>query len=309
MIKDSIKKADCAESEQAAGAEAGAGADVPLVKGPRSKAECKRIVEDTMRVLDPHHPSIANTVAYGPAELGKLLESQKNAYAAAAASAAAAGADAASKAPRTKTSVLCSRTIEAAVDMCTRGGGAVCALNFSSAKNPGGGFLNGQPKGQEESLCRSSGLYLCIKDQKVYNLARKDNRQCLYHDFVIFSPNVPVIKDSAGIKYPQPFQVSFLTSPAPNAGNAVKKGVAHAEIVKTMAARIDHVLNVAVAHDQRRLVLGSWGTGCFGNDPNTVAELFCKSLARKEIDGAFDEVVFAVSDPRHVDIFRTKLGC
>ncbi|MCP5096928.1 MAG: TIGR02452 family protein, partial [Chloroflexi bacterium] len=38
---------------------------------------------------------------------------------------------------------------------------SIVALNFASARNPGGGFLGGS-QAQEESLARSSGLYPCI---------------------------------------------------------------------------------------------------------------------------------------------------
>ncbi|MFD0589016.1 TIGR02452 family protein [Paenibacillus sp. GCM10027627] len=52
-------------------------------------------------------------------------------------------------------------TLEAASRLAASGEGAVCGLNFASAKNPGGGFLNGT-RAQEESLARSSGLYPAI---------------------------------------------------------------------------------------------------------------------------------------------------
>ena len=41
------------------------------------------------------------------------------------------------------------------------GAGPVAALNFASAKNPGGGFLGGS-QAQEESLARSSALYASL---------------------------------------------------------------------------------------------------------------------------------------------------
>ncbi|RYE89754.1 MAG: TIGR02452 family protein, partial [Myxococcales bacterium] len=44
---------------------------------------------------------------------------------------------------------------------------APCALTFASARNPGGGFLNGA-RAQEESLARSSGLYACLSHRRMY---------------------------------------------------------------------------------------------------------------------------------------------
>lgn len=44
------------------------------------------------------------------------------------------------------------------------------------------------------------------------------------------------------------------------------------------------------------LVLGAWGAGVFGNDPEVVARAFAEPL-RGAFAGVFDEVVFAVPDP------------
>jgi uncharacterized protein (TIGR02452 family) len=48
-----------------------------------------------------------------------------------------------------------------ALEMVSANSGRVGLLNFASARNPGGGFLNGA-KAQEEDLCRCSGLYPCL---------------------------------------------------------------------------------------------------------------------------------------------------
>lgn len=54
-------------------------------------------------------------------------------------------------------------------------------LNFASAKNPGGGFLNGS-QAQEESLARSSGLYACISPVAEMYEHNTRNRSALYSD-------------------------------------------------------------------------------------------------------------------------------
>ncbi|WP_084800588.1 TIGR02452 family protein, partial [Promicromonospora kroppenstedtii] len=52
---------------------------------------------------------------------------------------------------------------------------------------------------------------------------------------------------------------------------------------------------VAAAHGCRRLVLGAWGCGVFGNDPDEVATTFAEALASRRW---FEQVVFAILDTR-----------
>ena len=85
---------------------------------------------------------------------------------------------------------------------------------------------------------------------------------------------------------------------------------AAASVPGVLAARVDRVLAVAAAHGHRKLVLGAWGCGVFGNDPAVVAAAFAARLAKA--GGSFDQVVFAVLDrqrgtPTHA-AFARALG-
>jgi uncharacterized protein (TIGR02452 family) len=173
----------------------------------------------------------------------------------------------------------------------------VFALNFASAKNPGGGFLNGS-QAQEESLARASGLYDCINPIREYYDSNRLNPSCLYTDHMIYSPGVPVFRDDDDVLLDRPVLVSILTGPAPNAG-AIRRNERRAvdQIEPVMRSRIDKVLTIAVVQGHHTLVLGAWGCGVFGNDPDRVAALFAEFWAEDGVyRSAFRKVVFAVFD-------------
>ena len=131
---------------------------------------------------------------------------------------------------------------------------SVAALNFASAKNPGGGFLGGS-QAQEESLARASALYECIKDQTGYYDANRRAPSLLYTDHLIVSPRVPVFRDDDDRLLDQVWEVTIITAPAPNAG-AIRKNEpdTQGEIEPTFRRRIEQVLSAAVTHDQTALV-------------------------------------------------------
>jgi uncharacterized protein (TIGR02452 family) len=58
---------------------------------------------------------------------------------------------------------------------------------------------------------------------------------------------------------------------------------------------VHRVLAVAAMHGHDTLVLGAWGCGAFGNDPEMVAELFREALAG-DLRGQFGTATFAVLD-------------
>jgi uncharacterized protein (TIGR02452 family) len=168
------------------------------------------------------------------------------------------------------------------------------ALNFASAKNPGGGFLSGA-RAQEESLARSSGLYACIGGNPMYAFHRQQ-RDVMYSDYAIYSPDVPVFRDDNGGLLEQAYPCSFITCAAVNA-NALRvhsQKQRHA-IRNAMAERILKVLGIAVQQGHEAVVLGAWGCGAFGNDTEMIAELFHQALTQ-HFQGAFARVIFAVLD-------------
>ena len=170
----------------------------------------------------------------------------------------------------------------------------VLCLNFASAKNPGGGFKNGS-QAQEESLARSSGLYPSIARQLKYYNANKRSGTNLYTDHIIYSPKIPVIRNDAGELLDACYLVSFITSPAVNAG-AVKPKNRH-KIQAVMKERIKKILSVCLLHKHSNLVHGAWGCGVFRNEPNEIAQLFHEQLVKNKIfNHAFKKVVFAVLD-------------
>ncbi|WP_149179691.1 TIGR02452 family protein [Streptomyces sp. TRM49041] len=173
----------------------------------------------------------------------------------------------------------------------------VAVLNFASARNPGGGYLNGA-QAQEEAVCRASALYATLLRAPAYYEHHRADRDPFYTDRVIHSPGVPVFRDDRGRLLDRPYTVGFLTSPAPNAG-VIRRRTPElaARIPAALASRAERVLETAAAHGYGRLVLGAWGCGVFRNDPAEVAGAFRALLTGDgRFAGRFEEVVFAILD-------------
>ncbi|AOP48323.1 TIGR02452 family protein [Streptomyces lydicus] len=183
--------------------------------------------------------------------------------------------------------------------LAAAGGGPLAVLNFASARNPGGGYLNGA-QAQEEALCRGSALYSCVREAPEFYAAHRADPSPFYSDRVILSPGVPVFRDDRGVLLDEPYEAGFLTSAAPNAGVIARQRPAEAgRVPAALAARAERVLEVAAASGHRQLVLGAWGCGVFRNEPAEVAGAFAAALlGAGRFAGWFDRVVFAVLDRR-----------
>jgi uncharacterized protein (TIGR02452 family) len=177
------------------------------------------------------------------------------------------------------------------------------ALNFASATKPGGGFINGA-QAQEESLARSSALYPSLLAADEFYAYHRAHRNPLYSDRMIYSPGVPVFRGDRGELLASAYAVSFLTVAAPNRA-AAERDRPHLlpQVPGVLAQRAARILRIAAAHGHTEIVLGAWGCGVFGNDPDEVAGVFAAALREAPW---FERVVFAILDRRENvrDVFR-----
>ena len=196
---------------------------------------------------------------------------------------------------KTRFSLWDCSTVRAVLDLTGQGAEKVGVLNFASAKNPGGGFLNGA-MAQEESLAASGGLYRTLTPHEGYY---RRNRACgtmMYTGCAIYSPEVVFFRDEKFRLLPRPVTASVLTLPAVNLGQVMQKGEDLTAARAAMRGRMARALELFGAMGDRTLVLGAYGCGVFRNDPRQVARWWRELLAEPAFADRFPRVVFAVLD-------------
>lgn len=195
----------------------------------------------------------------------------------------------------TRVEVTGETTLQALFRLAGEADDQVAALNFASARNPGGGVANGA-QAQEESLARASALYDSLVRCPDYYEHHREQRTLLYSDRLIYSPYVPVYRRDDGSWLPEPAVAAFVTSAAPNRRMTERNRPHEAALIpETLLRRARAVLTAAARHGHTRLVLGAWGCGVFGNRPHEVADAFRTHLTGG-FAGVFSHVVFAVLD-------------
>lgn len=188
----------------------------------------------------------------------------------------------------TRVQVANETTLTAAERLTRSGAGLVLALNFANGIHPGGGFLQGA-RAQEEVLCRSSALYATLAGDPMY-AAHQRRPLPDSTDWAIYSPLVPVFRDDDGTPHDAPWLLTILTCAAPYAPR-----VGQPRSGELLHQRIHRVLAIAHAMGHDALVLGAWGCGAFGNDPQRTAQSF-RSILEEAFPRAFDDIVFAITD-------------
>lgn len=185
-------------------------------------------------------------------------------------------------------------TVEAVRLLAAEGKTEIGVLNFASAKNPGGGFLNGA-KAQEESLTVSGTLYPTLTAHEEYYRENRDHSSMMYLDYGIWSPGVILFRDGTFRLTETPVKASVLTMPAVNMGQVIIKGEDAAQARRVMRRRMKLILGIFAEKKAKHLVLGAYGCGVFRNDPGEVA-IWWKELLEEGMGEYFDSVFHAVLD-------------
>ncbi|MCD7855430.1 MAG: TIGR02452 family protein [Clostridiales bacterium] len=175
----------------------------------------------------------------------------------------------------------------------------ILILNLASAAAPGGHTRKGAAA-QEEDLCRRTSLLLSLESENAkkyysYNNARKTR---MGSDGVMISPYVEVIKAPSSETLAEPFTVSVISCAAPMVRLGLE-GMSQTEYEAMLSKRIDGILLAAASQNYRRLILGAFGCGVYGNDAALVSDLFYRTILSftyrgKSADLIFDSIDFAV---------------
>lgn len=200
------------------------------------------------------------------------------------------------------------RTFEAAA---AYKGTKTAVLNFASPFAPAG-FGKKESCTQEECLCRESTLYACLSDEKCYARFYNPHKETdgnfttppyRNNADLIYTPDVTVFKTYDKVPGLMPerdwFNVDVITMAAPQINR--RSCIGEDELLKIFEARFTRIMEVAVDHGVRTLILGAFGCGQFGNDPAIVAAGAARALDRYRT--AFDTVEFAMGSKRNCRIF------
>ncbi len=177
----------------------------------------------------------------------------------------------------------------------------VLVLNMANPVNPGGGVRRGA-KAQEEDLCRTSSLLLSLegKQAKEYYKYNKSLHTHMGSDALMITPQVEIIRDENGELLDDTVIVSVVTCAAPMAIYG-KEGLTNDEYEDMIYERMTGLMKCTSYHGYRKIVLGAWGCGAFGNDAAFIADLFDQVLKemtynRRTLKDLFSRVDFAVLD-------------
>ena len=188
----------------------------------------------------------------------------------------------------------------------------VGCMNFADPITPGGNFLEGV-NAQEEAICRNSFLYPELKKYKrtYYQVNQEYPNDYFYSPALIYANQVKVIRDEREDRIVLGRLVDFVSIAAPNvtAMRLAQIELNLSRIYSDLENKILRTLRMFKNNRATHLVLGAFGCGVFGNDPQMVARAFKEVLARREFQGAFSEIYFDIlNNPQALQAFEEVFG-
>ena len=199
--------------------------------------------------------------------------------------------------PTTETYVVTSFAPEA---IYRDGKGKTAVVDPVSFTRPGGAYLDGS-FGPEQILCADSNLFEVLSDIAAeYHQKNRDYRRgMLFTDRALYLPEVTFLR--GGEVRP----VDVIAVAEPLRARALENHRSERECDNALRDRIETLLRIAAANEVETLVVGAFGCGRQGSDPEAVIALFKAWIEAHP--GAIGRIVFAV--PRaYVDSFRETFG-
>ncbi len=199
--------------------------------------------------------------------------------------------------PTTETYVVTSFAPEA---IYRDGKGKTAVVDPVSFTRPGGAYLDGS-FGPEQILCADSNLFEVLSDIAAeYHQKNRDYRRgMLFTDRALYLPEVTFLR--GGEVRP----VDVIAVAEPLRARALENHRSERECDNALRDRIETLLRIAAANEVETLVVGAFGCGRQGYDPEAVIALFKAWIEAHP--GAIGRIVFAV--PRaYVDSFRETFG-
>ncbi|KAH6875982.1 hypothetical protein BKA58DRAFT_380799 [Alternaria rosae] len=154
-----------------------------------------------------------------------------------------------------------------------------CILNMASPLRPGGGLLTGATSA-EESLCARTTLLPSLKES-FYRLPEYGG---IYtHDVLVFRSALPLGNSAGELSpterwYVDVISAGMLRFPELEGEEEEEEKRLSKKDREIVESKIRGVLRIAEQKGVKRLVLGAWGVGAYGNPIRDVAEAFVKVL-------------------------------
>lgn len=198
----------------------------------------------------------------------------------------------------------------------------VCALNFANGSQVGGGYKTGA-QAQEEDLCRRMpGLYTTLFNAKSRDVLYPfgpctctSSRDPQKYSDVLWTQDVQLARKAqedgfAILPHEQQVLVSVVSAAAPNIRFADPPEIADINLMYNTVKAI-FIAPAMMQPEVSVLILGAWGCGAFGGNPNDVSGLFCRALRDDGLGRFYEHVHFAVpraaEKPDNWAIFREAL--